>query len=399
MRANARLMMRRLHHRTTDHSRRYLLGHARGRAADLLSLLTVILHETEGSADCLPGETWGLEWWQQVEVYLPIQMGSLAAAGRGLLPRDPDPMLFMRPLPDESPEPEEADEEVNHGQGHRLPRDDPRPDLRDEDVEFLAEAEREARDDRVLQDREAAWAERSYVEELRREEELLEQHKARVAQDYEDWALWDEMHQQPPRSAQRKRPVAYVEMASGSDEVPRVAKILKVPLESEREVQLMIKVQIREETPEENIPTALGIPGRQGPMIEPSQGTGLVPSGIAVPWDPQTVQADMTGEDAHPAAEENKGVTDTVRHPEDMVDEAGLPRDLSMEFYFAMFDEWRHGRVADSEIVTRYGIGVLELMQTQRMLINDDDDTQQLLNPRNTIDGSNHDGDAEGEKG
>ena len=80
-RANVKWLVRRLHHRDTDVVHGYLLGHAKNRAGDLLALLTATLAEVEDAIDVLPGETWCLEWWQQVEVYLPFGLYSMAAKG------------------------------------------------------------------------------------------------------------------------------------------------------------------------------------------------------------------------------------------------------------------------------------------------------------------------------
>ena len=81
-----------------------------------------------------------------------------------------------------------------------------RVNITDEEVEYLAEVEREVRDEHLAREREAEWIHRLQQDELRKEEEAMERHKAMVAQDYEDWAIWDELNNKQERH-QRKRQV------------------------------------------------------------------------------------------------------------------------------------------------------------------------------------------------
>eukprot|EP00439_Symbiodinium_sp_Y106_P033509 s8448_g4.t1 len=222
-RANARFLLRRLHHRATNVEAGLLLGH-KGRAADLLALLTAVIAEAEGTEECRPGETWGMDWWMQVEVYIPIQFGSLAFAGRRVPHGDPAPMLFMRELPESSPEPDEKPGAQLEGD-RRVHATNLHVNVSEEDLQFMAEAEREAREERTERERQVAWMEQIQRDELRAEEEAMEKHKAMIAQDYEDWAIWDELNK-PRISVPRKRQMVHMEIASGSTDTPRVAKAM-----------------------------------------------------------------------------------------------------------------------------------------------------------------------------
>ena len=57
-------------------------------------------------------------------------------------------------------------------------------------------------------------------------------------------------------------------------------------------------------------------------------------------------------------------------HQEDTgLGDDGLPRDLSMEEYFRLFDAWNANTVTDAEVCRRHGKGVLELLQNQFLLV------------------------------
>ena len=188
------------------------MGHATGRAADLLALWTVVLAESLDAEECLAGDIWGLEWWQQVEVYLPIALGSLAAEGKPVPREDLPPMLFMHQLPDESPP---TTPEARRPNPLRGPTSVDIEAIRaenahfDKEVEFMAQAEREVRQQQRMEEEEAEGMEGVRKREMEQEEQALEQHRAREAQAYDDWAMWDELRRGPGMQA-RKRKVLHL---------------------------------------------------------------------------------------------------------------------------------------------------------------------------------------------
>ena len=269
-RANVRWLMRRLHHRDTDIVRGYLLGHARNRAGDLLALLTATLAEVEDAGEIPPGDTWCLEWWQQVEVYLPIGPFSMAAKGFPVPLGDPTPMLFMRPLPDESPTDDCEGEgqgpmEVANAAGAGQDRD---PDW-DVHLDQLLEDEREAVEDQDRRRREEEWQADQDMKALRQEEEAMEAYKTMAARDWDDWAMWDAMY--PPAVPRgRKRQMVVVELASGSDRSPRVARQLRIPVEGGEVTTLALTVNVEEGCELDEAPTT------------PAESGSMAPGGEAV---------------------------------------------------------------------------------------------------------------------
>ena len=144
---------------------------------------------------------------------------------------DPTPMLFMRPLPDESPTDDCEGEgqgpmEVANAAGAGQDRD---PDW-DVHLDQLLEDEREAVEDQDRRRREEEWQADQDMKALRQEEEAMEAYKTMAARDWDDWAMWDAMY--PPAVPRgRKRQMVVVELASGSDRSPRVARQLRIPVE------------------------------------------------------------------------------------------------------------------------------------------------------------------------
>ena len=311
------------------------MGHATGRAADLLALWTVVLAESLDAEECLAGDIWGLEWWQQVEVYLPIALGSLAAEGKPVPREDLPPMLFMHQLPDESPPttpearrpnplrgPTSVDIEAIRAENARF----------DKEVEFMAQAEREVRQQQRMEEEEAEWMEGVRKREMEQEEQALEQHRAREAQAYDDWAMWDELRRGPGMQA-RKRKVLHIEMAPGSADRPRVAQAISVPLLNENEAEINLRIHMQQE------------------LMEERRDHGCCAKYGELP--------DSAG-----------------------FDEDGLPQDVTMEQYFELYDSWRMPGVSDSEIVARYGRVVLELFQNQLLLTTGaEEDTLELRHP------------------
>ena len=71
----------------------------------------------------------------------------------------------------------------------------------DKEVEFMAQAEREVRQQQRMAEEEAEWMEGVRKREMEQEEQALEQHRAREAQAYDDWAMWDELRRGPGMQA------------------------------------------------------------------------------------------------------------------------------------------------------------------------------------------------------
>ncbi|CAE7713978.1 unnamed protein product [Symbiodinium sp. CCMP2592] len=344
-RANIRWMMRRLHHRDTDVVHGYLLGHARNRAGDLLALLTAMLADVAQAEPTEAGELWCLEWWQQVEVYLPIGLWSMAARGEAVPRRDPDPILFMRPLPDESPT-EEADACATTapaaGQGESPGRDEEA----EWDLQRLLEDEREAAIDKERREREEHWHAQEVARQLREEERAMEAYRTMVARDWDDWAMWDSMYGQP-RVRKRGRHVV-VELSSGSMDGPRLARKLRVPVREGEPAWLQLMVNI-EEISDEEVPPTMPVEDKVEENVVSS------PSGVIPPSQVSTVPV---GSGMGPLLAEG---------PEAPLDP--VLANMPMEEYQKLYAQWQRGDIQSAAVIEGFGEQLLELFQAQFALM------------------------------
>ncbi|CAE7831087.1 HMCN1 [Symbiodinium sp. CCMP2592] len=249
--------------------------------------------------------------WQQVEVYLPIELGSLAARGAavGICDHDQSSPCSLYLLT-----------ALNHRAHHK------RILLMNGKPSKIANRER----------REEEWMDaikaKELQEELQREEQAMERYRSMRAREWDDWAI--------------KRTVLTMEVASGSSDTPRVAKILKVPLDEEQGARLVVELKVANEETGEDAETQV-LPG-----------TAVLPA--------SNEMADLTN------AVDKGSVPDSSEAPTLMmagVQESppGIPPDLTMEDYRMIFAEWEQGDLTDRQVRDKYGEALLELFQTQHI--------------------------------
>ncbi|CAE7264174.1 R1A1-element\ORF2 [Symbiodinium sp. CCMP2592] len=361
--SNAKWLLRRLHHRSTNVEKGYLLGHAKGRAADLLALLTVIVEDASGAEPVDAGELWCLERWQQVEVYLPINLGSLAACGRAVETCDPDPILFMRALPEDSPDPPSSPQSASQRGFAGPPPPHPVYETAiDAELSELLEDEKEARLERERELREQEWMEeareREVREELRREEHALQRYQAMQAREWDDWAMWSEMHGAP--AVGRKRPVLTVEIASGSNDLPRKAKVLKVPLQDDKETKVLLELKVSTEVLREDMDTQ-PLPPRAEESEPGEKGSvdtlhkGLLPASSEAPTVILPAEGATRADLPHGLSMESDET------------QVGIPPELTMEDFRVLFAQWEQGELTDQQVHAKYGAALLDLFQTQHI--------------------------------
>ena len=258
------------------------------------------------SPDTVWCTTWCSEWFRRMMPFLPIVKGSLAHLGRGPLNHDPIPVLHVREIPDEllfsgsdssrssdytgppkgPPKPQPIH---SHDPGQPLvqpavgdPRPEPashpsttcRPDQRmgevpeqrgpeplvpdrarepqspqppspsDSQLDAIA-SQWEAEALVMQRAHEAAMVEQQAHEDSLEEQSyqhLISQHEAAECQDWDDWAMFDELNNpQPPR----KR-VLKVMMQGSEDQHAEIA----VPLHHARPVELRLTLSIGAQEPE-----------------------------------------------------------------------------------------------------------------------------------------------------
>ena len=200
----------------------------------------------------------------------------------------------------------------------------------DRELDQLLEDEeeaRQAREERQMQ-QEAEEAARCLEEEkhLAQAELAWHAHQAAQLQDWEDWAVHDEMYgiPEPPQKRTRKVCRLTMEVASGSTDVPRVAyaHTFDIPENGELNFRMVARM--------EDSPADVEVSAT--PATIPT--TGPIPTGDAVGPEPA---------------------------------DPGPPSDVDLDFgmYQVAYGEWESGAMTDQEVYNRYGRDVLLMMQAQ----------------------------------
>ena len=252
--SNVRWLQRRVHHRCTNSAAGQLLGHATGRAGELVALLTSALADLREVEDndvaARECTTWVLEWWARLEPPLPISTGSLLAAGRAVPREDPVPIFLGRTVPDNASAGEESVDASTLGAPRGPPPPQPvRPLLSqsptDEDLLLAAEAMEQAQRLQSERDREQAQQEareEAYEKEM---EIAYESHRAATYRDWEEWVLQQEL----ARPVKRSRGMLQVVARTGNQGEPGVSSTLQVPLDAEAGGTLTLQFHFHDAKP------------------------------------------------------------------------------------------------------------------------------------------------------
>ena len=101
---NSRVIWRWMDHAFTDTALGRSLGHMSGRTAQILAVVVASMESAaeEVDATMVASPVWCSAWWTRICLFVPTHPGSHKAQGLPQRPRDPDPVLFMRPLPEDS---------------------------------------------------------------------------------------------------------------------------------------------------------------------------------------------------------------------------------------------------------------------------------------------------------
>ena len=202
------------------------------------------------------------------------------------------------------------------------------PPPTDRDLDQLLEDEEEARrerEERQLQ-MEAEEAQRCREEEchLAQAELAWHTHQAALLQDWEDWAVHDEMQKppEPPRKRTRRVCRFSMEVASGSTDVPRVAHVHTFDIPEDGELNLRMVARM------EDCPDDADLP---------------------------TTRATAPGAEV--------GQTDNAIHSELVDHETMGETDFNM--YQEAYGQWENGGLSDQDVYNRFGRDVLLMMQAQ----------------------------------
>ena len=249
---NVRWLRRLLHHRCVDSTSGQLLGLLRGHEGEIVALLAGAEADAGDveSPDTKWCTTWCSEWFRRMMPFLPVARGSLAALGRNPLNQDPLPCLLRVPeIPSdllesgsESPAPQMLQGPPRgppkplpvHGLATTgpLPGPDPgpQPPSPTESQLDAAAAQMEA---------EAMAQEQAHEESLEDKyyENLVREHESAACQDWDDWAMYDSLHNPQPS---RKR-VLKVMLQGGADD--QKAEV-EIPLHHGHPVELRLQVTV-----------------------------------------------------------------------------------------------------------------------------------------------------------
>ena len=230
----------------------------------------------------------------------------------------------------------------------------------DLDIDTLLEDEREAQLERHRQEQEQDWHAGELRRELGRGEAAMEEYRARMAEEWDDWAMWDAMY---PEARGRKRRVVQVELSSGSGDEPRVAKILRIPLQPHGPTRLAMTVDIEEDVVFEDVATSPA-GSEPGAALEGHGGPSGRAGEVRDPSEVSTVPLDSL---MHRAVLAEGGSND-------------IPVDLDLDKYQAVYQRRREGSLSDQDVLVQVGQSALELMQNQFIVsMEDTEDTAALL--------------------
>ena len=207
------------------------------------------------------------------------------------------------------------------------------------DLEDLVEEQDKERRDQVAMVEAQAQHEQEetdyYVSAEKAVLETMEEEEARAMQQWDDWALFDEMNSAPARS--RKRPFVSVTMGPGPG-AEGEARTFRLPLVAGRPMAVHVVVGQSYEVDEDNVTTVA-----VGPIAAGIRG---MPEG------------DMVNGATEPEAHEIGPLT-------------GVPLDFA-EFQVA-YGQWQTGSISDDDVITQYGPATLDMMQAQKILLQEED--------------------------
>ena len=207
------------------------------------------------------------------------------------------------------------------------------------DLEDLAEEQDKERRDQVAMVEAQAQHEQEetdyYVSAEKAVLETMEEEEARAMQQWDDWALFDEMNSAPARS--RKRPFVSVTMGPGPG-AEGEARTFRLPMVVGRPMAVHVVVGQSYEVDEDNVTTVAA-----GPIAAGIRG---VPEGGMV-----------------------NGATEPQGHETGPI--TGVPLDVA-EFQVA-YGQWQTGSISDDDVITQYGPATLDMMQAQKILLQEED--------------------------
>ena len=153
-----------------------------------------------------------------------------------------------------------------------------------------------------------------------------------------------------------------VELASGSDRSPRVARQLRIPVEDGEVTTLALTVNVEEGCELDEAPTT------------PAESGSMAPGGEAV--------LEHGSEEVVPSSQMSTVPVEGLVGPtaEDAGDTGCVPEEMTIAQYQAVYQQWVVGELADNEEQMQHGLGVLELLRTQYAVLQGaEEDTAQLL--------------------
>ncbi|CAE7542698.1 Top3b [Symbiodinium sp. CCMP2592] len=367
--ANSQVIWRWLDHRVTDSLSGRCLGHARGRAGEVLALLVAAM---ESSAGFLAGEHHlGVctAWFQRLALFVPTVPGSRRDRGLPVSQELPAPVLFQKPLPLES-DSDDAEETANR----RLMRTNRQSER---DLDALVEEERRDRAELVehseaMEAMQAAAEEEEAAETQRLADDFLEEEGGLRDLSPASYRAWEDRVfkralQGPPT---RKRAYLDVELASASSDAPRVSRRWRVPLPQSGVAFSLTATVVHEEdivdTPPAAVAGGIGVtvPGPLAADVAltaegtAAEGTDTDVDTVLVPGSgvPVTTQLDVGELCSTSEVAGEPGFNDGDRFQF---------TDLSMEQFQQLYGQWMGGLVSTGEVQATHGCEVAEMLELQ----------------------------------
>ncbi|CAE7462908.1 unnamed protein product [Symbiodinium sp. CCMP2592] len=332
LRANIRWLQRRVHHRCTNHAAGYLLGHATGRAGELVAMLSAAMADTaefEGQDDdavccttwpCNGGQNWNRTCQSPADI--TDDEGPTLMVNDGIIRGPPVPEPVNGP-----------------------PRHDHSP--ADTELGQAAEAA-EAEADRLQREREQAAHEQREAEFNREMERIYEEHRASTYREWEEWVMAAELS----RPAKRSRGVLQVVTKTGNEGEPGTSSSIHVPLDETGTGTLVLSLALVEQSPA--TPSTLPVPGPDLSTISAvDPGDAGVPGEPSVPPGQPTLMSEVAAtefDDTHTVLASGGGQLDPPLAALDLI-----------------YTRWEQGLISSEEVAAQYGHEFLHTLQVQRL--------------------------------
>ncbi|CAE7247126.1 unnamed protein product [Symbiodinium sp. CCMP2592] len=268
------------------------------------------------------------------------------------------------------------------------------PVLDEQDLARLAEDQEEARREREAETRKRDLEQRGYEEfedgYHRYQEALQDDDQTKLrrlsAQEHKQWEDWQWRNIMQEPNQKRRRHVLTVTVSGQVDSHSGwLSRTLQLPLQGSGPTSLRLDLAVNSETCPDEVETVVLNEGRsENAMPAPAPDATVVHEAGA-----STTSLGGESESVGAEGQHMVNIAGPLTIPPDQQStlpyetqlEDGTMRDLAFQDYEKLYKEWKEGRLSDADIRVAGGPGLLDLMQSQRLLdYEDETQVQQMEN-------------------